>query len=66
MYKCQVCGEFSQKGERLYKKVVETRAKVYLCEKLDKETKKVKESWETKGWEIVREVNCHRTCLEVG
>jgi hypothetical protein len=60
MYKCQVTGRYSREGEKINKIVIETREKIYLH--YDREAE---ENWESRGSEIVRELNASKAGLEL-
>uniref|UniRef100_A0A6M3LLX8 Uncharacterized protein n=1 Tax=viral metagenome TaxID=1070528 RepID=A0A6M3LLX8_9ZZZZ len=58
MFRCELCKKVIGPGIPSYKKVIETREKIYQIK--DKETKKVKE---TKGTEIVKEISVCSSCI---
>lgn len=56
MFKCKICGNITQPGEKQYKKVVKTRNKIY--HNLDKYGRERI----SKGSEIVKEINVCEEC----
>jgi hypothetical protein len=59
MYKCMVTGKLSREGEKLNKITIETREKIYTH--WDREAE---ENWESRGIEIVRELNASQAGLD--
>lgn len=59
MFRCEMCGNITQSGEKQHKKVVETRNRVYHY--LDKYGKEKT----SKGTEIVKEIKICEKCAEI-
>ena len=61
MFKCEKCGKVTQPGDKINKKVVETREREYTSiigyDKNDKPIYKT-----STGWEIVKEINVCDNC----
>ena len=58
MFRCEKCRRITKTNEKQYKKVIKTREKSYKNENTYGKVK------ETKGTEIVKEINICEKCLE--
>lgn len=66
MFKCDVCGITTNPNEKS-NPIYETRPRVYENYRLvynDKTRKKLKEKYETTGYEITKEINACKVCFE--
>ena len=65
MFKCQRCGRTTNPGEKLARRIVETRDKVYTNSFEDNRGRIFKK--DSKGYEIIREIGiCERCDTELG